>query len=111
MTNFIKKFISAASMVFFVSAAAFAQQNGSIGGTVQDSLGAVVVGASITVVSADGKEKTATANQRGEFSVTGLAPGKYTVKVIAPNFTLYENTEVEVTVGVRTELVVLLTVG
>ena len=111
MTNFIKQFILAVSLVFFAGTVAFAQQNGSIGGSVQDANGAIVVGASITVVAADGKEKTATSNQRGEFSVTGLAPGKYTVKVIATNFSLYENAEVEVTAGARTELIVPLTVG
>ena len=111
MTNFIKQFILAVSLMLFVSAAAFAQQNGSIGGSVQDANGAIVVGASITVVAADGKEKTTTSNQRGEFSVTGLAPGKCTVKVIATNFSLYENAEVEVTAGERTELIVPLTVA
>ncbi len=88
-----------------------AQQTGSISGVVQDTLGAVVVGASITVVSPpDQKEKAATSNQRGEFTVNGLAPGKYTVKVIAPNFALYENTEVEVAAGQKQELIVPLTV-
>ncbi|HEV8591374.1 MAG TPA: carboxypeptidase regulatory-like domain-containing protein [Pyrinomonadaceae bacterium] len=111
MTNFIKQFMLAALLVFFVSTAAFAQQNGSIGGSVQDANGAIVVGASITVVSADAKEKTTTTNSRGEFSVTGLAPGKYTVKAIATNFSLYENTEVEVTAGERTELIVPLAVA
>lgn len=92
------------------SSAALAQQNGSLGGQVQDTLGAVVTGAAITVVAADGKEKTTTSNQRGEFSVAGLAPGKYTVKVKATNFALYENTEVEIAAGQRAELTVPLTV-
>jgi hypothetical protein len=100
-----------AVLALFSASPAFAQQTGSISGVVQDSLGAVIVGATVTVVSAaDAKEKTATSNQRGEFSVSGLAPGKYTVKVIAPNFALYENTEVMVTAGKREELTVPLTV-
>jgi hypothetical protein len=106
MTKFIKLFLF--TLIFSVTA--FGQQTGSVGGQVQDTLGAVVVGAAVTVVSADGKEKTATSNQRGEFSVAGLAPGKYTVRVKAPNFALYENTEVEVTAGQREELIVPLTV-
>jgi uncharacterized surface anchored protein len=75
-----------------LSISAFAQANGSLAGQIQDSLGAVVVGASVTVVNAAGKEKVTTSNQRGEFSMSGLAPGKYTVKVKAPKFALYENT-------------------
>ena len=65
MTKFIKLFL----FTFIFSATAFAQQTGSVSGQVQDTLGAVVVGASVTVVSGDGKEKTATSNARGEFFV------------------------------------------
>src|SRR6185503_11257684 len=106
----MKKLIGLFLFTLIFSISIFAQQTGSIGGQIQDTLGAVVVGASVTVVSADGKEKTATSNQRGEFSVTGLAPGKYTVRVKGANFALYENTEVEVRAGEREELVVPLTV-
>ena len=42
----------AAAVLMFVSSGVFAQQNGSIGGSIQDTLGAVVVGASVTVVAA-----------------------------------------------------------
>lgn len=108
--RFITSFLFIGLLAMFVALPVSAQQTGSISGVVQDTLGAVVVGASITVVSSDQKEKTATTNQRGEFSVNGLAPGKYTVKVIAPNFALYENTEVEITAGQKQELLVPLTV-
>ncbi|MEO8648222.1 MAG: TonB-dependent receptor [Acidobacteriota bacterium] len=111
MKKLIQFCLYTAIFAFIFNSQALAQQAGSLGGQVQDTLGAVVVGASITVVGADGKEKTATSNQRGEFSITGLAPGKYTVKVIAPNFALYENTEVEIAAGQREELVVPLTVS
>ncbi len=89
----------------------FAQGNGNLSGQVQDTLGAVVVGASVTVVDAAGKEKVTTTNSRGEFTMNGLAPGKYTVKVKAERFELYENTEVEISAGEKTELVVPLSVG
>ncbi len=106
MNNFLKAFLI--TLIFAITT--FAQQPGSLGGQVQDTLGAVVIGATITVVASDGKEKTATSNQRGEFSVTGLAPGKYIVKVKAANFALYENTDVEITAGQSQELLVPLTV-
>src|SRR5687767_15730732 len=103
------KFFKLLFITLIFSVASYAQQAGSIGGQVQDTLGSVVIGASVTVVAPNGTEKTATTNQRGEFSVTGLAPGKYTVKVIAPNFGLYETTEVEIAAGQRQELIVPLT--
>ena len=76
----------------------------------QDTLGAVVVGATVTAVAPDGKEKQAVSNSRGEYSITGLAPGTYTIRAIAPKFALYENAEVTVTAGQRNDLVVILTV-
>ncbi|MEO5859113.1 MAG: carboxypeptidase regulatory-like domain-containing protein [Pyrinomonadaceae bacterium] len=108
--KFFKLSILALALSLGISPVAFGQSNGSVGGQVQDSFGAAVVGAAITVVAADGKEKTATSNQRGEFSVTGLAPGTYTVKVKGANFALYENAEVVVAAGERAELTVPLTV-
>ena len=91
--------------------AAFSQSAGSVGGQIVDTNGAVIVGATVTAVSADGKEKQAVTNSRGEYSIAGLAPGKYTLKAIAPNFSIYENTDVAVTAGDRKELVVVLTVA
>ncbi|MGH9949917.1 MAG: carboxypeptidase-like regulatory domain-containing protein, partial [Pyrinomonadaceae bacterium] len=108
--RFISSILFTALLAAFIALPVNAQTTGSITGVVQDTLGAVIVGATITVVSADSKEKTATSNQKGEFTVAGLAPGKYTVKVIAPKFALYENTEVVVTAGKKEELFVPLTV-
>ena len=53
-----------------------AQQNGSISGQVQDALGDVVAGATVTVTDTSGKERTTTTSRTGEFSVTGLTPGR-----------------------------------
>lgn len=95
----IYSFLFIGLLALSFSVTANAQQTGSVEGVVQDTLGAVVVGATVTAVDSAMKEKTATTNQRGEFSITGLAPGKYTVKVFATNFALYENTEVQITAG------------
>ncbi|MBK9154086.1 MAG: TonB-dependent receptor [Chloracidobacterium sp.] len=103
-------FLLSVSIALFLNIPGFAQQNGSLSGQVVDSLGAIVVGASVTVVSTTGTEKITTTNAQGEFTMTGLAPGKYTVKVIAPKFALYENTEVEIEAGKRLELIATLTV-
>jgi hypothetical protein len=94
----------------FLTVPALAQQSGTLTGQVVDSLGSVVVGANVSVVSATGAEKTAVSNQRGEFTVAALVPGKYTVRVTAPNFALYENTEVQIAAGGREELTIPLTV-
>ena len=109
------RFIRAVLFLIFISivstGAAFSQSAGSVAGQVVDSLGAIVVGATVTAVSADGKEKQAITNARGEYSIGGLAPGKYTVKATAAKFALYENTEVTIRSGERNDLTILLTVA
>ena len=111
----IMKFIRSILIFGLVSAlavsTAFGQATGSISGSVTDSLGAVLVGASVTVVSPKGTQKIVVTNARGEYTATGLEAGKYTVKAIAPKFALYENTEVEVTAGEKTDLFIVLTVS
>ena len=91
--------------------AAFGQAVGSVAGTVTDTLGAVIVGATVTAVSSTGQQRQAISNAKGEYVITGLAPGTYTIKAIAPGFALYENTEVQVTASERNELAVILTVS
>ncbi len=108
--KFTRLILLSGLFALFLNTSVLAQQNGSLAGQVVDSLGAIVVGATVTVVSSTGATKTATSNQRGDFSVTGLAPGKYTVKVFASKFALYENTEVEIAAGQKAELVATLTV-
>ncbi|MFN2393299.1 MAG: carboxypeptidase-like regulatory domain-containing protein, partial [Pyrinomonadaceae bacterium] len=97
-------------ITFFTNSFVFAQQAGSLGGQVFDSLGNVVVGATVAAVDGGGKEKTTVTNRQGEFSIAGLAPGTYTVRVIAAKFALYENTEVVIASNKREELTVALTV-
>src|SRR3954453_13097702 len=109
--KFIRSFFYLILISLAATGAASSQTTGSIAGTVVDANGAVIVGATVTAVAADGKQKDVVTNTRGEYSISGLAPGKYTVKAIAPSFGLYENTEVTITGGQRSELAVVLTVA
>ena len=60
----------------------------AIEGTVTDNSGAVIPGATISVLSvATGTGKKAVADSSGEYSVTYLAPGTYDVTVAATGFT------------------------
>ena len=106
----IKSFLFAALITLFINSTILAQATGGLRGQVVDSLGAVVVGATVIAVDASGKEKNGITNSQGEFSITGLAPGTYTVRATAPNFGLYENTAVSISAGQREELVIALTV-
>ncbi|HEU4795430.1 MAG TPA: carboxypeptidase regulatory-like domain-containing protein, partial [Pyrinomonadaceae bacterium] len=75
------------------------QRAGSLRGQVLDELGGAIVGASVTAVDAAGKEKSVVTNDNGAYVINGLAPGKYTLRVINAGFALYENTEAEVVAG------------
>ncbi|MEJ7624836.1 MAG: carboxypeptidase regulatory-like domain-containing protein [Pyrinomonadaceae bacterium] len=104
----VKSFFLTAFISILAASSVLAQSSGSIGGSVTDSVGAVIVGATVTAVSAAGTPKQAITNSRGEYSFTGLAPGVYTIKAIATGFGLYENKEVSATAGARNDLVIVL---
>ena len=78
------------------------QRTGSLHGQVSDELGALVVGATVTLIAADGTQKTAVTNNEGTYTFNSLAPGQYTIRVAAPGFTSYEKTELAVAAGPRT---------
>lgn len=99
-------------VVFCLCLIATAQQRvGSLRGQVSDELGALVVGATVTLVGADGSQKTATTNADGVYTINSVAPGAYTLRVSASGFTPYEKTELGVAAGPRTTHDVRLAVG
>lgn len=98
-------------LFLFLGGNVFAQQNGSIHGQVIDTLNAVIVGATVNLVDPEGKEKTTVTNKDGEYTFSGVKPGKYTVRATAKSFQLYENTEVTVAAGDRTDLAIVLSIA
>lgn len=91
------------------TAAVFAQGNGSITGQVVDALGAIVPNATVTITNNAGFERTATSSESGQFTITGIPAGTYTVRVAATSFAPYENTGVAIVSGRREELIITLT--
>ena len=83
---------------------------GTIRGQVTDPSAAAVVGASVIATTPDGKSLAATTNRDGVFELKGLAPGKYTVEVIAKGFALYKNDAVQVAAGQVQDLKISLTI-
>jgi len=67
--------------------AAIAQFTASIQGTVTDTSGAIVSGATVTVTNNEtSRSQQVTASEEGFYRVTGLAPGTYTVTAELPGF-------------------------
>ena len=70
------------------SLCAFGQlERSSIEGTVLDPQGAAIAGAQITVTAqSTNVSSPTTTNQTGYYQVIGLVPGKYTVRIQAPDY-------------------------
>ena len=85
---------------------------GVISGTVTDSTGAALVGASVSVQRIEGGEiKVATSGPTGDYRVEALTPGTYRVKVTAERFSTTEMSNVQVNASVTTPVNVRLSVG
>ena len=95
-------FALAFSLVLCALSVSAQQSTGNLRGQVTDQLGGVIIGATVTVTDAGGTTKTATTDSDGNYAISGIAPGKYTVRATSTNFADYENPDVEIANG-RTE--------
>src|SRR5580692_7532233 len=85
---------------------------GSIIGSVKDSAGAVIPGATVTLTSVDeGAVRTTTSNGVGDFSFQDVKAGRYSVEVAAPNFEKWAVAGVSLDVRQELRLDAKLTVG
>ncbi len=82
-TSRCSSWILAWFVLALLTSAAMAQSiTGSVSGTVTDSSGGVIVGASVTLISDDtGAARTDVTNAEGRFTFSALRPGVYTLKV------------------------------
>ncbi len=81
---------------------AYAQSatTGAIAGTVSDASGSLLPTTSVTVSSKEsGVTRTAKANANGEYRISDLAPGTYTVTFVADGFDTSVTNDVAVSVG------------
>lgn len=95
-------FLAVAFMSSMMITASISAQtsNGSINGTVQDSSGSVLVSAKVLV---EPSERQVASDNQGQFRITNLAPGKYTLTASYVGFTSYTTT-VMVTSGGATNV-------
>lgn len=100
--NILKQTCAATLLLILFAWVAFSQQGrGSLRGVVTDELGAVVVGATVTLLDAAGQQKTIATNDTGTYTFSGLVPGRYSVRVSSKGFASAEAPEVEVAAGQR----------
>jgi len=86
-SRFIASLAIGALAALIVASPAAAQDTGVVSGTVIDSSGQVVPGATVTLTNENTRDlRTLTSNERGEFSFRAVTPGSYTVKVELTGF-------------------------
>ena len=83
---------------------------GTLRGQVADPSGAVIPQASLTVTSAAGVSRTGTSDASGQYAISGLAPGQYTVTVEATGFSTFTSPPVRIAAGQTQHLNVSLTI-
>lgn len=114
-TKFIANFIAVVLVIaglFGGVARAQLSGTGAIAGTVQDPTGAVVPKATVTATNTSTNVSTVrTTTGAGDYNITPLLPGPYTVVVAAPGFEGYRQENVTVDALATVSLNVKLTVG
>ena len=83
----LRSFSLPALLALALSAPAFAQPTGGVGGVVEDATGAVLAGARVTLVETGrGLSRAQAAGANGRFGFAGLRPGRYAVSAAHPGF-------------------------
>jgi hypothetical protein len=73
---------------------------GSVTGTVKDTSGATVPGATVSILNTQtALERTTVTNETGTYNFTNVVPGTYLVKVSLQGFKEFQQTDVPVTLG------------
>lgn len=95
-----------------VCAGAFAQANSAVTGIVTDQTGAAISGADITLIDpATGISHATVSGSTGLYSIAGLNPANYDLKVTVKGFETYVQKGVVVNVSSTARVDVQLTVG
>jgi hypothetical protein len=111
--QFLRVVFAALALFSFVTVAPAQEISGAIVGTVKDSNGSVVKGATVTLADSDkkGAVRTLTTDDEGAFSAPALPVGEYDITVEATSFKKYLSARVKVNVNERRTLDVILEAG
>ncbi|MGI4755688.1 MAG: TonB-dependent receptor domain-containing protein [Janthinobacterium lividum] len=92
--------------------AAAQNTTGSIVGTINDTAGATVANATVTVINkATNDKRTVVSSSGGEYQSLNLQPGQYRIEIEVPGFKRYVRDPVEVQVELASRINVDLSVG
>src|SRR4030095_6219394 len=109
-----KIFFSMLALVFALSGAVVGQEvTADLNGTVKDSTGAVVKGATVSITDSDKKVlvRTLTSDDQGAWVAANLPAGNYSISVEAPNFKKAVKADLKLDLGQRRAVDMVLEAG
>ena len=98
MVNFMRV-LCLSVLAIVLAATAMAQAPGNLRGIVTDPSGAAVPKASVTVTGPNGLVKVVETGNNGGYTIQGLPPGMYIIRISAPGFNLGESSSLELGSG------------
>ena len=110
----LKAVFLALALILSVSSASFAQEEtaATVTGQVTDSTGAIIKGAVVVITNDTTKqERRLETNDDGQFVITPLIPGTYTLSVEQPNFKKYVESGLNLNAKDRRSLNIVLEAG
>lgn len=110
----LKAFFLALALILSVSSASFAQEEtaATVTGQVTDSTGAIIKGAVVVITNDTTKqERRLETNDDGQFVISPLIPGTYTLSVEQPNFKKYVESGLNLNAKDRRTLSIVLEAG
>src|SRR5687767_5175359 len=112
MNRSLRSLSICASIVFFTSAAAWAQATAQMTGTVRDESGAVLPGVTVTVTQTDtGFTRTVVTEGSGTYVMPNLPTGPYRLEVSLQGFRTYVQTGIVLQVAATPVVNAVLGVG
>lgn len=107
-----KKITTILILLVLCAACAFAQAGAAtLKGQVTDPSGAAIPNATVTVSGTSAQPRRAQTDAQGTYTITGLPPGAYTIRVEAKGFNPFEAEAMQVNAGAATTLNVPLGVA
>jgi hypothetical protein len=109
-SGFLRQLLLLAVVIFPIAVSA--QDTGALTGTVRDSSGAVVPGATVKITSAaGGNDRTLTTNSDGDYLAAGLPGGSYDLTISATGFKTFKAKGIALRVAQKARVDATLIVG
>src|SRR5205809_2420396 len=101
MTSIRLRWSILAVAILLLPRLAGAQTTGGIAGTVKDTSGAVLPGVTVEAASPALIEKvrTVVTDSQGQYKITDLRPGTYTVTISLPGFSTFKREGIDLSAG------------